>query len=142
MGEEAFRLSVSETECVITAGDTEGVRRALYFLEDEIVRAAGPYLKKGITEKTPYIKRRITRNVFTPHAANLELSDEKDYYPEGYLNRLAHEGVNGIWIFLQLKDLLPSSIVPQYGQNSEKMLEKLRGITKKCAQYFVKCKKH
>lgn len=136
--EEVFRLSVSETECILYAGDTEGVRRALYFLEDEMMRRGGPFLPKGITERTPFVKRRISRNFFTPHKANLELQTETDYYPDGYLARLAHDGVNGLWIFLQLKDLIPSRIVPEYGKNSAKMLEKLRHITEKCAQYGIR----
>ncbi len=138
LSEEAFRLSVSDTECVIYAGDTEGIRRALYFLEDEMLRLDGPFLPKGEVYREPHIKRRITRNFFTPHQANLELQSEEDYYQDGYLNRLAHQGVNGLWIFLHLKDLVPSKIVPEYGQNSEKMLDKLRRITEKCARFGIR----
>jgi len=138
MYEEGFRLSVSENECIIFAGDTEGVRRAIYFLEDEMIRRGGFFLPKGTIERMPHIKRRITRNFFTPHAANRELQSEEDFYPDAYLNRLAHDGVNGLWIFLQLKDLLPSRIVPEYGQDSGKMLEKLRKITEKCARYGIR----
>lgn len=138
MEEEAFRLSVSETECIIYAGDTEGVRRALYFMEDEMVRRGGPFLPTGTIERKPQVKRRITRNFFTPHEANLELKSETDFYPDGYLSRLAHEGVNGLWIFLRLGTLVPSRIVPQYGQGSEKMLEKLKQIAEKCARYGIR----
>jgi len=138
LDEEAFRLLVSDSECVIFAGDTEGVRRALYFIEDEMIRRDGPFLPKGILERKPQIKRRITRNFFTPHEANQELQSVQDFYPDGYLARLAHEGINGLWIFLQFDSLLPSHIVSEYGRNSEKMLEKLRSIVKKCARYGIR----
>jgi len=138
METEAFRVVVGESECVIWAGDQEGIRRALYFLEDEMMRRNGPFLPLGEIERCPHIKRRITRNFFTPHEANKELMTEQDDYPDEYLNRLAHDGINGLWIFLQLRTLIPSEIVPEYGRDSTKPLTKLRQIARKCARYGIK----
>ncbi len=135
---EHFRLEIDETECKIFAGDSEGIRRALYFIEDEIIRLDGPFLPRGTTEQKPFIKNRITRNFFTPHQANAELKSEEDYYPDGYLSRLAHEGINGLWIFVLLREFVPSKIVPEYGTNGEALLKKLNQITKKCARYGIK----
>ena len=44
------------------------------------------------------------------------MSDDIDYYPEEYLNRLMHDGANGIWIYTRFSDLLPSSIIKEYGK--------------------------
>ena len=118
---EHFRLEINENECRIFAGDSEGVRRALYFIEDKIISAGGPFLKKGITERKPFIKNRITRNFFTPHEANLEFKSDEDFYSDGYLNRLAHEGINGVWVFTHLREFIPSSIVPEYGNDDGKI---------------------
>lgn len=34
-----------------------------------------------------------------------ELMDDVDYYPEPYLDRLAHEGINGLWITVEWRNL-------------------------------------
>ena len=39
---EAYRVEVSSDGCRILAGDTEGVRRGIFYVEDEVLRAEGP----------------------------------------------------------------------------------------------------
>ncbi len=88
------------------------------------------------------IKTRITRGFFSPTnrpPKNIdELWDDVDYYPEEYLNRLAHDGNNGIWIYTHFCDLIPSKIIPEYGQNSARRIKKLKRVVKKCARYGIK----
>ena len=64
--------------------------------------------------------------------------DDVDYYPDEYLNRLAHDGTNGIWIYTRFKDLLPSEIFPEYGDNWERRIAKLRKVVEKCKRYGIK----
>ena len=91
---EAYTVRVEEESVTIEGSDTEAIRRALYYLRDLI--AGSPYLKKGVTERTPWLKNRISRCFFGPIKRppfNIdELMNDIDYYPEEYLNRLAHEG--------------------------------------------------
>src|SRR5690606_36215008 len=106
---EAFTLEISADECRIQANDTEGIRRGIYFLEDELLRADGPFLSIGEIERSPFIKTRISRCFFgpikRPPMNRDELLDDVDYYPDGYLNRLARDGVNALWMTIELKDL-------------------------------------
>ena len=84
----------------ILAEDTEGIRRALIFIEDEMQRREGAFLPLGITERHPFITTRISRCFFTPPSHNdnqgmvNELDSDIDYYPEAYLNRLIHGGMS------------------------------------------------
>ena len=55
-----------------------------------------------------------------------ELMDDLDYYPEEYLNRLAQEGINGLWLTAEFKDLCRTSFTPDSGADSEKRLAKLK----------------
>lgn len=137
MQTEEYLIEITSDLCVITAGDTEGIRRAIYHIEDEMTRRRGPFLPKGVIHRYPHIKKRITRNFFTPHEANLELKDDRDYYPDGYLARLAHEGVNGLWIFVRLRDFIPSDIISEYGKDGEKQIAKLRSVVERCARYGI-----
>ena len=45
---EAYRIEVSPEGCRILAGDAEGIRRGLFYVEDEMLRAEGPFLRLGV----------------------------------------------------------------------------------------------
>lgn len=134
---EEYEILVDKTTCIISASDSEGIRRGIYYIEDEMVRRGGAFLPIGTIRRRPHIQKRITRNFFTPHEANLELKDDKDYYSENYLARLSHDGINGLWLFVRLRDFVPSDIVPEYGIGGEKQLQKLRALAIKCARYGI-----
>ena len=139
---EAYRICIAPDGCRIEAGDTEGIRRALVYLEDEFLRRGGAVLPMGIIARKPAVRTRITRGFFSPTnrpPRNVdELMDDVDYYPDAYLNRLAHDGTNGIWIYTRFKDLLPSTVFPEYGENWERRIAKLRRVVAKCKRYGIK----
>ncbi|MFA6569430.1 MAG: hypothetical protein WCS96_14560 [Victivallales bacterium] len=139
---ESYRMETEAGACTVSASDTEGIRRALYFLQDEIKRCDGPFLPIGETARGPMIKTRVSRCFFgpikRPPVNRDELADDVDYYPEEYLNRLASEGVNGLWLTVGFRDLCPSELFPGYGKDSAKRLEKLRRTALKCARYGIK----
>ena len=139
---EAYHIRVSEEECILEAEDTEGIRRALVYLEDEMLRREGVILPLGEIRRKPVIRTRITRGFFSPTNRppknQDELLDDVDYYPEEYLNRLAHDGANGLWIYTHFKELLPSAYFTEYGKEWGKRIEKLRKVVDKCRRYGIK----
>ncbi len=138
---EAYIVEICENCITVTAADTEGVRRALIYLEDELRIAENAFLKPCTVMRKPHIHSRITRCFFSPinRAPKFgdELSDDIDYYPEEYLNRLMHEGSNAVWIYTRFSDLLPSSIITEYGKGYEKRIAKLNGVIEKCRKYGI-----
>ena len=141
-GEECYKISVSENECNVYASDSEGARRAVYYLEEEMLKREGAFLPLGEALRTSYIKRRITRGFFSPtnRAPKYgdELLDEIDYYPENYLSRLAHNGTNGLWIYTSFAQLISSPYIPSRDGNCEKRMSKLREVVKRCKRYGIK----
>ena len=139
---EAYHIQVNSDACILEAEDTEGIRRALVYLEDEMLRREGAILPMGQVTRKPMIRTRITRGFFSPTNRppknQDELLDEVDYYPEEYLNRLAHDGTNGLWIYTHFKDLLPSNYFSEYGKEWEKRITKLRKVVEKCRRYGIK----
>ncbi|MBE6700354.1 MAG: hypothetical protein E7582_00485 [Ruminococcaceae bacterium] len=139
---EAYEINVAEDGVEIVSGDTEGVRRAIFYIEGELTKREGFFLKKGTVKRKPYIKDRVTRGFFSPTNRppknGDELFDDIDYYPDEYLNRLQHNGTNGLWIYTSFKALLTSSVIKEHGEGGEKRIEKLRSVVKKCARYGVK----
>ena len=138
---ESYRIDINNDSCRIQANDTEGIRRGIYYLEDLLLGADGPFLKLGIIEREPWLKSRISRCFFGPIKRppfnRDELLDDVDYYPEEYLNRLAHEGINGLWLTIAFSDLCKTSITG-LPADAEKRLAKLRQTVRKCLRYGIK----
>lgn len=140
---EAYRIVVSRDACRLIAADTEGIRRAIIYLEDEMQRREGAFLPIGEIARRPFIRTRISRCFFAPpsHASSVgmepELASSIDYYPEEYLNRLAHDGINALWLGTTFRDLLPSKIITEYGEDSERRIKRLNEIIEKCRRYGI-----
>jgi hypothetical protein len=139
---ESFRMEIGRGSCRIQAGDAEGIRRGIFQLEDEMLRIRGPYLPLGTTEKHPVVKRRISRCVYgpikRPPAMRDELMDTVDYYPDQYLNRLAHEGVNGLWLSVDFRDLVSTKYTPEAAKDGKKRLNKLRKTVAQNLRYGIR----
>jgi hypothetical protein len=139
---EEYRIIISANKALVKAADTEGIRRGLFHLEEEMQRRGGAFLPLGELSRKPVIRTRISRCFFgpinRPPKNRDELVDDADYYPEQYLNRLAHHGVNGLWMTIKFSDLCPSRFFPEHGKDWERRLEKLRQIVAKCQRYGIK----
>ena len=139
---ETFHVAVSPHDCKISAGDTEGIRRGVFFIEDRILAAQGPFLPLGSITRKPVIRTRISRCFFgpikRPPKNDDELADDVNYYPDQYLNRLAHEGINGLWLTIEFKDICHTQIIPEYGRDAARRLEKLRDTVRRCLRYGIK----
>ncbi len=139
---ESFRLEVQSDGCRIWAGDADGIRHGIFYLEDEMLRQRGPFLPLGKVEKHPVIERRISRCFFgpikRPPKMRDELMDDVNYYPEQYLNRLAHEGVNGLWLTVEFRDLVATSFTPDAGKDAKKRLAKLKQTVEACLRYGIR----
>ena len=107
-GRESYRITVSPACVTLSAEDDEGLRRAIYRFEDRV--QAGDL--RSETRK-PWLRHRFSRCFFAPTKRpplyTDELMDDIDYYPDAYLNRLAHEGVNALWITVTFRDLAATS---------------------------------
>lgn len=139
---ESYSIEISDNNILIKAGDIEGVRRGIFYLEDLLLSSDGPFLKPEVITKRPWIKNRISRCFFGPIKRppfnRDELMDDVDYYPDEYLNRLAHEGINILWLTVEFRDLCKSELVPEYGKDRDKRLNKLRLTVDKCRRYGIK----
>jgi hypothetical protein len=101
----------------------------------------GPFLPIGVIDRHPWLKNRISRCFFgpikRPPLNRDELMDDIDYYPDPYLDRLAHEGVNGLWLTIRFRDLCETALT-EAPPNAEKRLAKLRRTVDKCLRYGIK----
>ena len=138
METEAYRVTIDDN-VTIEATDTEGVRRAVYWLMDQL--KAAPFLKRGVVERKPWLKNRISRCFFgpikrPPHNID-ELMNDIDYYPEEYLSLLAQEGINGLWLTITFREICDTSLRPACA-DAAKRLSKLRDTVERCRRYGIK----
>ncbi|MDP2989281.1 MAG: hypothetical protein Q8O57_01790 [Kiritimatiellota bacterium] len=136
---EAYGLDIGPKECRITFEDVEGLRRALIHLEDEMLVRRSPHLPLGKSARWAVVEERIVRSPLAPNRweSGWELEDETDYYPDEYLNRLAHCGINGLWVTGLYRNLIASKVLPELGP-PEHCLAKLKLITERAARYGIK----
>ena len=139
---DSFVIDISEDKIIIAAEIAEGIRRGILYLEDLLLASDGPFLSCGVIRKKAWLKNRISRCFFGPvkrlPANRDELLDDADYYPDAYLNRLAHEGINGLWLTVEFKDLCRTEFTPDAAPDAEKRLAKLRRTADQCLRYGIR----
>ena len=136
-GHESYKIDVAaDGRVTITTEDDEGLRRAVYYYQDRV--RAGDLA--SCTRK-PWVRNRIARCFFgpikRPPLNHDELMDDVDYYPEPYLDRLAHEGINGLWLTVEWRDLAETSFTKR-SPDAPRRLAKLRRTVDRCLKYGIK----
>ena len=98
-------------------------------------------IRKLMAGKTPWLTNRISRCFFGPIKRppyyRDELMDDVDYYPGHYLDRLAREGVNGLWLTIEFKDF-SRELTGDWPKDAQKRFAKLRLTVEKCGKYGIK----
>lgn len=135
---EAYRIEVTADRCRILAADTEGIRRGIFEVEDRMRTAGGPFLTVGTVERTPFIKSRISCYFQPLNINRAPSSPDGLYYSDGYLNRMAHDGVNGLWLGVNFEDIVKSSVVPEFGKNRDVLLPRLRKQVEQCRRHGIR----
>ncbi len=139
---EAYSISIRADGIYLAAADTEGIRRGLVHLEELIQASGAPVLACQEIRQKPFIRTRLSRCFFgpikRPPMNRDELEDEINYYPDEYLNRLAHEGVNALWLTISFRDTVPVQVLPGFGKRAHIHLPKLRQTVARCARYGIR----
>ena len=139
--EEEALIAVTEKSVRIASGGVEGIRRGLYEISRRLRTAPGPFLEPGKTHLRYFIRNRISRCFYGPtHRPPNdidELADDVDYYPEPYLNQLAREGINALWLTVYLSEVTWSFIEAPDARMEER-LNKLEKVVRRCRRYGIR----
>lgn len=66
------------------------------------------------------------------------MNPELNPYPDGFLQRLANNGINGVWLHAVLRDLAPGGEhFPEFGANWETRLANLRTLVERAQKFGV-----
>ena len=83
-------VEISDKGITIRAFDDRGAAQAIYDLEDWMTEKKQPYLTKGVTKQKPMFSPRMAHSAY-----------DVDVFPDGYLQRLAKEGIDAILLFVR-----------------------------------------
>jgi len=138
---ESHSIDVQGDACEIVAADMDALRRAVFWLEDEMLARRAAILPRGKTARWTRIKTRISRCPIAPYrwlsGWELDENDQNDYYPDAYLQRLSACGVNGLWVPGLLRIMIASQTIPEMGPESHR-LERLKSLVAKAAKYGIR----
>jgi hypothetical protein len=91
----------------------------------------------GLAERKISVDLRYLYSYFALYGDPL-FEAEVDPFPDGYLEKLARTGVNGVWLQCVLNTLAPSRIFPEFGKGSEVRLSNLNRLVKRAKRYGVR----
>ncbi|MHB9130879.1 MAG: glycoside hydrolase family 20 zincin-like fold domain-containing protein [Armatimonadota bacterium] len=134
---QAHRITVTPTQIEIAGGDEAGVMYGVHRLEERLLRHEIPAVELGTETRTPLMPTRIYRSFAAPYYVD-EWATGEDYYPDDYLDRLAHHGFNGIWVHATLRECARSPLFPTYGEQAETHLTYLQRLISRAAQYHIR----
>ena len=83
-------VKISDNGIEILAFDDRGAAQAIYDLEDKMTENKVPYLVKGETRQKPVFSPRMAHSAY-----------DVDVFPDGYLQKLAKDGVDSIILFVR-----------------------------------------
>jgi hypothetical protein len=136
-GPESFQIECGDAGVSVTASDVAGLRQAIYHLQDLCEEHGGPLLPRGRWQRSRRVAPRYIYPYFALYGDPL-LDPSIDPFPEGYLEKLARRGVDGVWLQAVLRSLAPSRLFPEFGEGWEIRLENLCRFVQRAGAYGVK----
>jgi len=80
------------------------------------------------------------RIIRSPHSNfyKREIEDCLKTHPDSYLKEVAREGFNAIWLHCLLRDIVPCSSFPEFGQKGKEQVPALNKLVEKAGKYGLK----
>ena len=136
-GAGSFQVNVERELIRVVGQDLTGVQQGLCYLQDQMEEREGPYLPTGRVLRATQLDPRYVYSYFALYGDPLMEADI-DPFPEGFLEKLARVGVNGVWLQAVLRTLAPSKIFPEFGEGWETRLKNLSKLVEYAQNYGVK----
>lgn len=159
---ETHLLHVAPDGMEIVGAGPPGALQGVFRLENLMRERGGPFVPVGEERRAPLFKHRIHRSPLSPFYVdeftgyggdpfNAEwISPGMDYpayaeedagpdmfYHDNLLLRLAFHGFNGIWIRGSFRHFAKVSVFPEFGANSEVILQRLQDVCRRAARYGI-----
>ncbi len=131
---EEHRVTFDEDCVFVRAGNAEGVRRALIWIEDEMQRRGGPFLPVAGTHRWSRFRTRIGG-----WDAPIYCDPGTSLMHPAMLQRLVHSGANAIFAGVQnLNLLVANSAVPELASVNGGLVDRFRRLGALCRGHGIK----
>ena len=127
---DSFKIDAHSDRMTISASNPEGLLQGIYYVQGVTESRGGPFFPIGQTQRSVRLNPRYLYSYFALYGDPL-MEQEVDPFPEGYLEKLARVGVNGVWLQGVLNTLAPSPIFPEFGVGWETRIRNLRGMVER-----------
>lgn len=131
LGPGDFSLQATAGGARIVATTGRAAIRGLYHLRNQRV------WPQGETVSTEVWSPRFLYSYFALYGDPLMAGDAAGL-PDGYLDRAAANGINGVWIQGLLKTLAPARAYPEFGQGWTTRLRNLRALVERASRYGLR----
>ena len=132
----SFLVNVQPNKITLVGRDLAGVRQAFYYLQDQMEDRQAPYISLADVQRLTNVDPRYVYSYFSLYGDPL-IEPNVDSLPDGFLERLARAGLNGVWLQGVLRSLAPSQIFPEFGAGSETRLQNLKRLVDRAERYGV-----
>jgi len=161
-GPETHCVMVGPSEVLVSAATPAGLFQAFVFIEDTMRTRRAPYLPQGIHLRSPLFQRRIHRSPFSTFITEETVglsgppfgagtpdkpltytgwthsdAGPDAFYHDNLLSRLAHHGMNGVWVRGGLCAYSRTDAFPEFGERADEILGGLRRLCERAARYGI-----
>jgi len=107
---------------------------AFHFIQSLIRREPSPQ-----TRTAPSPNQHSLRYLYSYFALYGDplIESDLDPFPDGYLEKLAAVGVNGVWLQCVLNQMAPSPVFPEFGRQSDVRLANLRKMAQRARSHNI-----
>lgn len=134
--DDSVRRRAADIRAVIASDFGEAVDRSTT-VQFDFIKELSTLTKAPSKNENQPSPLRIVYPYFAVYGDPL-LSSTLDPCPDGLMQRLSAEGINGIWLHGVLRDLAPGGkSFPEFGKNSKTRLNNLRLVIKRAAKYGI-----
>ena len=132
-----FRIIAEADQIRIMALDERSAIRALYQLRGVMDLRQSPTLPSGKTLSREAWSPRFLYSYFALYGDPL-MEGESAGLPDGYLDRAAANGIDGVWLQGVLNTLAPSRTFREFGVGWELRLKNLRALVARAAKFGMR----
>jgi hypothetical protein len=133
-----FRIRAVEEGIHVAGGDEGAAMQGLFSLEELMELRGGPFVSRTLDlKRKAVLSPRIIFPYLAVYGDLLTDNDFESYFPDGYLSRMAHMGINGIWLPGVLRNLVPSTVFPEFGEGGADRREKLNWLIRQAERYGI-----
>ncbi|MGI8782332.1 MAG: hypothetical protein ACR2L2_01585 [Acidobacteriota bacterium] len=134
---DSFEIDCQADRMTVTASSPDGLMQGIYSVQGVMESRGGPFFPIGKTQRSVRLNPRYLYSYFALYGDPLMQADI-DPFPDGYLEKLARVGVNGVWLQAVLHNLAPSSAFQGFGDGWQTRLGNLRRLVERARNFGIR----